>query len=220
MSRSTLLGAGALLAAPVLVVVATLVQPTLSDDAAVQVAALADHRGAAIAALALGTVAGALLVAGTIWLAAAVAPAARRLALAGGALGVLGMLVVLFEDGVDAAGPSIVGALDPAQATAALHRIESSAAVSALEPVTIVGCVGFALLAAAAARAGVARAAAAALFVGTCVETAGFATGTRALVVAGFAVLLAGAVAAARTLAAPGLGAPSGSALEAEASAA
>ncbi|HET7046141.1 MAG TPA: hypothetical protein VFI37_14940 [Gaiellaceae bacterium] len=200
MSKTTLAGAGALLAAPILVIVATLVRPTVSEDAADQVAALTDHRGAVIAGLAIGVVAAVLLIAGTVWLAAAVASYGRNLALWGGILGVLGMLVVLFEDGVTAAAPSVVGVLDPAQATAVVDRIGSSAGVEAVEPVSIVAAIGLTLLAIGVVRAGCARIAAASLAIGAFVETAGFATGTRAVVVVGFVLLFLGSAAAVRTL--------------------
>src|SRR5258708_17900275 len=99
-SKSTTAGALALLAAPILVIVATLAQPTLSGDAAKQVAALTDHRGAMITGMALGLIAVVLLIAGIIWLALALAPRAPRLAMIGGALGVFGLPLVLFESGV------------------------------------------------------------------------------------------------------------------------
>ena len=70
MSKPTLAGVSALLAAPLFVLVGVAVLPTVSDDAAAQVAALTDHRGAMIAGLTLQTVALALLIAGVVWLAA------------------------------------------------------------------------------------------------------------------------------------------------------
>lgn len=106
LSKSTFAGSFALLAAPIVVVAATLAQPTLSESAAKQVAALTDHRSAAIAGMALNLIAVVLLIAGTVWLALALAQHAPRLATAGGVLGVLGTLVVLFEDSVVAAAPS------------------------------------------------------------------------------------------------------------------
>src|SRR5690348_1538747 len=115
-SKSMTAGAVALLAAPIVVIASTLAQPTLSDDAASQVAALTSHRAAMITAMALNSIAVALLIGGVIWLALALAPRAPRLATAGGILGVFGLLAVLFENGAAAAGPAIVGALDPIQA--------------------------------------------------------------------------------------------------------
>ena len=102
-------------------IAATLVQPTLSDNAAKQVAALTDHCSAVIAGMALNMIAVVLLIAGTVWLAFALAQRAPRMAMAGG---VLGALVVLFEDSVATAGPSIVKGLDRAQATAVIDRIQ------------------------------------------------------------------------------------------------
>ena len=123
MLRTTRAAAAALLAAPAVAIVAAVVQPTLSDDPARQLHALTDHRAAAIAGLALNTVAIVLLIAGVIWLALAISRRAPRLAMAGGTLGVLGSLTVLFENGVAAAAPSVVRGLDPGTATAALERV-------------------------------------------------------------------------------------------------
>ena len=164
-SKSMTAGAVALLAAPIVVIASTLAQPTLSDDAASQVAALTSHRGAMITAMALNSIAVALLIAGVIWLALALAPRAPRLALAGGVLGVFGLLAVLFENGVAAAGPAIVGGLDPIQATAVLDRIHSGA-LSALGPLAVTGDIGLALLGIAAVKAGAPRWAGAAIVVG------------------------------------------------------
>jgi hypothetical protein len=199
-SKSTFAGAAALLAAPVVVVAATLAQPTLSGDAAKQAAALADHRGAVIAGMAANTIGVVLLVAGLIWLAFALAPRAPRLAMAGGVLGVLGLLIVLFENSVRAAGPAIVGALDQARATAVLDRINSGAAISALEPLAILGDIGIALLGIAILKVGAPRWAAAAIVIGALGEGAGFAAGTKALVIISFALLFAGLLQAVRTL--------------------
>lgn len=201
MSKRTIAGAVALLAAPIIVIAATLAQPTLSDDAARQVAALTGHRGAMITSMALNSIAVVLLIAGIIWLALALAPRAPRLALAGGVLGVFGLLVVLFENGVAAAFPAIAGALDPIQAAFVLDRIHSGA-ITALGPLSIVGDIGLALLGLAAVKAGAPRWAGAAIAIGALAEGAGFATGTKALVIIAFAVLFLGLLQAVRTLAA------------------
>jgi hypothetical protein len=200
--KSTIAGAAALLAAPVVVIAATLAQPTLSGDAAKQVAALTEHRGAVIAGMAASTIGVVLLIAGLIWLAFAIAPRAPRLAMAGGVLGVLGLLIVLFENSVRAAAPAIVGALNRAQATAVLDRINSGAAISALEPLAILGDIGIALLGIAVVKAGAPRWAAAAIVVGAVGEGVGFATDTKALVVISFALIFVGLLQAVRTLAA------------------
>ena len=199
LSKSTFAGAAALLAAPIAVIAGTLAQPILSGDAATQVAALTVHRGPMIAGMTLRTTGLILLIAGTVWLALTIAPRAPRLAMAGGVLGVLGSLVVLFENGVGAAAPAIVDTLDRAQATAVLDRI-STGAISALDPLAILGDIGIALLGIAVARAGAARWAAAAIVIGALGEGAGFATGTKALVIISFALLFAGLLQAVRTL--------------------
>jgi hypothetical protein len=198
-SKSTFAGAAALLAAPIVVIAGTLAQPTLSGDAATQVAALTVHRGPMIAGMTLTTTGLILLIAGTVWLALTIAPRAPRLAIAGGVLGVLGSLVVLFENGVGAAAPAIVDTLDRAQATAVLDRINTGA-ISALEPLSILGDIGIALLGIAVARAGAPRWAAVAIVIGALGEGAGFATGTKALVIISFALLFAGLLQAVRTL--------------------
>ena len=199
LSKSTFAGAAALLAAPIVVIAGTLAQPTLSDDPATQVAALTAHRGPMIAGMTLRTTGLILLIAGTVWLALTLAPRAPRLAMAGGVLGVLGSLVVLFENGVGAAAPAIVDTLDRAQATAVLDHINTGA-ISALDPLSILGDIGVALLGIAVARAGAPRWAAAAIVIGAVGEGAGFATGTKALVIISFALLFAGLLQAVRTL--------------------
>jgi hypothetical protein len=199
LSKSTFAGAAALLAAPIVVIAGTLAQPTLSDDPATQVAALTVHRGPMIAGMTLRTTGLILLIAGTVWLALTLAPRAPRLAMAGGVLGVLGSLVVLFENGVGAAAPAIVDTLDRAQATAVLDHINTGA-ISALDPLSILGDIGVALLGIAVARAGAPRWAAAAIVIGAVGEGAGFATGTKALVIISFALLFAGLLQAVRTL--------------------
>jgi hypothetical protein len=140
-----------------------------------------------------------LLIAGTAWLALTLASRAPRLAMAGGVLGVLGLLVVLFENSVGAAAPAIVDTLDRAQATAVLDHIAS--ANSALGPVSIAGDIGLALLGIAAVKAGAPRWAAALIVIGALGCGPGFATGTKALVIVSFALLFAGLLQAVRTLA-------------------
>jgi hypothetical protein len=199
LSKTTIAGAAALLAAPVVVIASALAQPTLSSDAVKQVAALAGHRAAASTGIALSIVAVALLIAGVVWLALALAPRASRLAMAGGVLAVLGLLVVLFENSVGAAAPAIVAGLSRAQATAVITSIHTGA-ISALEPLSILGDIGIALLGIAVARAGAPRWAAAAIVIGALGQGAGFATGTKALVIVSFALLFAGLLQAVRTL--------------------
>ena len=199
MPKRTIAGAVALLAAPIIAIAGTLAQPTLSDDAASQVAALTGHRGAMITGMALSSAAVVLLIAGIIWLALALAPRTPRLARAGGVLGVFGLLVVLFENGAAVAFPAIVGGLDRIQATFVLDRIHSGA-ITALGPLSIIGDIGLALLGLAAVKAGAPRWAGAAIAVGALAEGAGFATGTRALVIIAFGVLFLGLLQAVRPL--------------------
>lgn len=201
MSRTMLAGAVCLVAAPLLEIVSSIVMPTMSDDSGAVVSALRDHHGTMVTGLTLEMIALVLLIAGTVWLALALAPRAPRLAAAGGVVGVAGLLAILFANGMTAAAAPVVPALDPASAAAAVHAISGSAAVSALGPLSILHAVGLILLAAVLRR--VAAVGGIALVAGAIVETAGFATGTRALVIAGFAVFLAGALDVVRQLAVP-----------------
>jgi hypothetical protein len=200
LSKSTFAGVSALLAAPIVVIVANLVRPTISDDAAKQVVAFTDHRPAMIVGIALSAIAVVLLTAGIVWLALTLAPHAPNLAIAGGVLGVLGSLIVLFVTGVGAAAPAIVHGLNPAQATSTLQHIQSSPAVSGLEPLQLIGDIGVALLGIAATKAGAPRWAATAIAIGALGEGAGFGTGMKALVIVAFAVLFVGLAEAVRTL--------------------
>jgi len=202
MDPRSIAGATALLAAPVLGIAGALAQPTLSGDAARQVAALTGHRGPMIAGMTLSMIAIVLLIAGTVWLALTLAPRAPRLAMAGGVLGVLGLLVVLFENSVGAAAPAIADTLDRAQATAVLDRVQSSAPISALEPASILGNIGIALLGIAVAKAGAPRWAAAMIAIGALGYGPGFATGSKILVSISFALMFIGLVSAVRPLAA------------------
>jgi hypothetical protein len=205
LSKSSFAGAAALILAPLVVIPAVLVRPTLSDDAANQVAALTDHRQAMIIGNALTSIALVLLIAGIVWLALVLAPRAPSLAIAGGVLAVLGSLVVVFMSGVEAAAPAIVDRLDPARATATLERIQSSATVSGLGPTELLGNIGIALLGIAVIKAGAKRWAAAAIAIGALCEGAGFATHSKALVIGGFAILFVGLVQAVPSLvASPG----------------
>lgn len=204
-SKGRFAGAGALIAAPIIAIAANLVRPTLSDDAANQVAAFTEHRGAMIAGIALSAIAVGLLTGGIVWLSLQLARHAPRLALAGAVLGVFGSLLIMFLTGVSAAAPAIVHVLGPAQSTAALHSIQSSAAVTGLEPLQLLGDLGIALLGIAAITAGAPRWAGIAIAIGAIGEGAGFGTGTKAVVIGAFALLFVGLIEVVRTLvASPG----------------
>lgn len=200
-AKGTIVGALALLAAPIVVIASVLIQTTLSGDSAEQVTALTSHHAAMTVGMALNIIALALLIAGIIWLALAVAPRSPRLAWAGGVLSLFGLLVVLFENSVDAAAPAIASTLGPAQAAAVLDHIHSGA-ISALEPLSLAGDIGIALLGIAAVKAGGRRWAGAAIAIGALGEGAGFATGTKALVIISFAFLFVGLLQVVRTFAA------------------
>lgn len=195
MSKTSRAGAAALIAAPILVIVAVLVLTTLSDDAANQVAAFADHHGAMVTGSVLQGISIVLLIAGAGWLASVLVPHARTLGLAGGVLAVLGSLPVVYDDGVHAA----IGAVASNQS--AVDQILSSAGAKAVEPFSLLGDVGLALLGIAAAKAGAPRWTAVAVVIGALGEGAGFATGTKPLVVAAFALLFAAFVVIVRAVA-------------------
>jgi hypothetical protein len=191
MHRPNLAGATALVAAPVLAIIGIAVSPTMSNQSADQVTAVSVHHFASGLGLTLQTLAAVLFIAGIAWLALAVAERSPKLALAGGILGVGGLLIVLFEDGVSATTPAIASGLDHAAATGLLDRVHSGA-LAGLEPVSLLGDLGLALLGFAAVKAGASQWTAAAITVGAFGESAGFATGNKPLLLISFAVLLAG----------------------------
>jgi hypothetical protein len=199
-SKTSLAGAASLLGAPLVVIVAALVSTTLSDEAGDQVAAFGSHHGAMVAGAFLQGLSILLLIAGAGWLAVVLAPRARSLAVAGGAFAVLGSLPVVYDDGVHAAVAALASGLDPAQPTATIDRVLSSAGVKAVEPFSLLGDLGLALLGIAAAKAGAPRWTAAAIVIGAFGEGAGFATATKPFVIGAFALLFVGLAAVVRTL--------------------
>lgn len=188
MSTSARAGAGALIIGALLGFIGYAVLPTLSDDAADVVPALTNHRSGMITGLTLQTFGIALLIGGLVWLAITLAPSAPRLATVGGVTGVAGALVVLFEDGLSAASPSLVGGLHGAQATSAVHHVNTSI-VAGLDPVSVLFAIGIALLAFASVKAGAPRWVGPVLTAGVLVQTVGFAAAVRPLVLVGFAAL-------------------------------
>jgi hypothetical protein len=188
MSKSARAGAAALVAGPVIGLVAMIVLPTLSDDAADIVAALSAHHSAMIAGLTLQTLSIPIMVAGIVWLATTLTASSPRLAITGGILGAAGGLVILFEDGLTDAAPSIVSSLDAGHASAALHQLHSSVATS-IDPFALLLDVGVACLAFAAVRAGAPRWVAVALTVTAVAQGVGFAAASRPVVTVAFAAM-------------------------------
>lgn len=186
MSKAARAGAAALIAGPVIGLIATIVLPTLSDDAGDVVTATASHHSAMIAGLTLQTLSIPVMIAGVVWLATALAPKAPRLAVAGGIVGVAGAFVILFEDGLTDAGPSIVGSLDSAHAAVALHQVSSSTA-AAIDPLALLFDLGVALLAFGAVKIGVQRWVAVALTVSAVAQGVGFGAGARPIIAVAFA---------------------------------
>jgi hypothetical protein len=196
-------GAIALVAAPLVAITGIAIAPTMSDDAANQVTAFTAHHSAMVLGFTVLTLAVFLLIAGTAWLALAVNEQSPRLALTGGILGIGGLLVVLFEDGVSAATPAIATGLNHVAATALITRVHSGA-ITALEPLSIVGDIGLAVLGFAAVKAGAPRWTSVVIAVGAMGEGVGFASGTKPLLLIMFTMLLVGlAGACANLVAAP-----------------
>ncbi len=199
MHKPTAAGATALVVAPLVAITGVAITPTMSDDAAKQVTALTAHHAAMVVGFTVLTLAVSLLIAGTAWLALVVKEQSPRLAITGGVLGVGGFLVVLFEDGVSAATPAIATGLNHAAATALITRVHSGA-ITALEPLSIVGDIGLAVLGFAAVKAGAARWTSLAITAGALGEGLGFATGTKPLLLTTFTVLLVGLAGACASL--------------------
>lgn len=186
MSNRARAGAAVLVVAPLLGVITTLMAPTLSDDSTEVLTATTAHHAAMVAYLTMEPVGITLMLAGLVWLTATLLPHAPRLALTGGILGSLGGLVILFEDGLAAAGPSVVSALDPTNAAAALHQMHSSAA-SAIEPLALLLDAGIAVLGFAAVKAGAPRWIPPVLTVAALAEGLGHPAASRPLLAVGFA---------------------------------
>ncbi len=199
MHKPTVAGATALVVAPVLAIAGIAVSPTMSNESADQVTALTVHHSSMILGLALQTLAVGLLIAGTAWLALVVRERSPKWALAGAALGIGGLLIVLFEDGVSATAPAIVSGLDHSGATGLLDRIHSGA-LAGLEPLSLLGDIGLAVLGIAAVKAGAARWTSAAIAVGALGGGAGFASGSKPLLLIAFSLLLVGLAGACATL--------------------
>lgn len=200
MSNRSLTGAAALLAAPLAIIAAALIIPTLSDEATDQVAALDHHRTAMLTGMTLQMVTVVLFIAGAVWLALTVGRHAPRLAYAGGVLAVGGGLLVLFVDAMHVAVAAATLHLGAGQATLVADRILSSRVVTIVEPLQMLQDLGFVLLATAVAKAGAPKWAATAIAIGAVGEAAGFGAESRAVVAVAFAVMLAGLVPAVRTL--------------------
>jgi hypothetical protein len=192
-------GATALVVAPLVAIIGIAITPTVSDDAAKQVSAFTAHHSAMVLGFSALTLAVCLFVAGTVWLALVLKEQSPRLALTGGVLGVGGLLVVLFEDGVSAATPAITTGLNHAAATALITRVHSGA-ITALEPLSIVGSLGLALLGFAAVKTGAAWWTSVAIAVGALGEGVGFAAGNKPLLLITFTVLMVGLAGACASL--------------------
>lgn len=188
MSKPARAGAAALVAGPIIGLIAVIVLPTLSDDAGDIVAALTAHHSAMITGLTLQTLSIPVMIAGVVWLATTLAANAPGLALAGGVLGVAGGLVILFEDGLTDAAPSIVSSLDSNHATVALQQLHSGTAAG-IDPLALLFDVGVALLAFAAVKVTAPLWLAIALTLSAVAQGVGFGAGSRPIVAVAFAAL-------------------------------
>ena len=106
---------------------------------------------------------------------------------------------MLFENGVAATASAIVAGLDHATATRLLDHIHTGA-IAGLEPLSLLGDLGLALLAIAAVKAGAAQWTPAAIAVGAIGTGVGFATGNKPLLLITFAILLVGLAGASASL--------------------
>lgn len=199
MSAYARTGATCLVLAPIAGVVSVVVGTPVSSKAADQATAYVHHPAATHLGLAINAIAATLLVGGLVWFARVAYQHSPRLAMAGGALGVLGMLAVLFDDAVHVAGSVMVSDMSTAQATTALDPLTSGGVV-AVGPLSELGDIGIILLAIAALRFGLPRWAAAVLCAGVIGEGLGFATGSRYLAAAGFALTFVGLATVVRTV--------------------
>jgi hypothetical protein len=192
MSAYSRAGATCLVLAPVAGLVSALAGVPVSGKTADLASSFTDHPSTARLGLALNAIAATLLVGGIIWFAMICHPRAPRLAMAGGTLGVLGMLSVLFDDAVHVCGSLVVDGLSTDQARTALGPL-TSGGVFAVGPLSELGDIGLVLLAIAALRLGLPRWAAAVLCLGVIGEGVGFGAGSRYLVATGFALTAVGA---------------------------
>jgi hypothetical protein len=199
MSAYSRAGATCLVLAPVAGIASVLAGVPVSGKAGDLASTFIDHPSAARLGLALNAVAATLLVGGIVWFALNCHGCSPRLALAGGTLGVLGMLAVLFDDAVHVCGSLVVDGLSVAQAKTALGPL-TSGGVFAVGPLSELGDVGLILLAIAALRIGLPRWSAVVLCVGVIGEGLGFGAGSRYLVAAGFALTALGMVMVVRTV--------------------
>lgn len=199
MSALSRAGATCLVLAPLAGLVSVVVTKTVSGKATEQATAYLEHPGATHLGFAINAIAATLLVGGIVWFAWIAYERSPRLAVAGGVLGVLGMLAVLFDDAVHVAGSLVVGGMSTDAATTALHPL-TSGGVFAVGPLSELGDVGIILLAIAAVRRGLPRWAAVVLCVGVIGEGAGFGAGSRYLAAAGFALTAIGLAMVVRTV--------------------
>lgn len=199
MSSYSRAGAVCLVLAPLAGLVSVLLAATVSGKAADLASAFVEHPTATQVGLAINAVAATLLIGGVVWFAWIAYQRSPRLAMAGGVLGVLGLLAVLVDDAVHVTGSVMVQGMSTADASRALAPL-TSGGVFAVGPLSELGDVGIILLAVAALRFGLPRWAAAVLCAGVVCEGLGFASGSRYLAAAGFALTAVGLATVVRTV--------------------
>jgi hypothetical protein len=199
MSTHARTGAICLVLAPIAGFISVAIGAPVSGKAADQATRYVHHSAATQLALMINAIAVTLLVGGVVWLAWVAYERSPRLAMAGGTLGVLGMLAVLFDDAVHVAGSVMVEGMSTTQATTALGPLTSGGVV-AVGPLSELGDVGIILLAIAALRFGLPRWAAGVLCAGVIGEGLGFAVGSRYVAAAGFALTVVGLATVVRTV--------------------
>lgn len=189
-----------LVAAPLLAIVSTLLQPSMKDDGGTaQLSAMATHHGRGVASLALQLATVATLVVAVLALASL---ASRRLpgwSAIGAALAIVGLLDLLFTAALTAVQLEMVTpGMDRGQMLALSHRM-THGALGVTGPLTVLLAAGLVVLAAALRNSGkLGTSASVAIALGGILQPIGFAAGVRALAVLSFVLLLAGFAAAAR----------------------
>jgi hypothetical protein len=193
-SRLRAVARACLVAAPLLAIVSTLLQPSMDDDGgAAQLSALAAHHGRGVAAVALQIATVATLVVAVVALASLAARRLRGWAAIGSALAIAGLLDLLFSAALSAVQLEMVTAgMDRGEMLALSHRISHGAA-GVTGPVSILLAAGLVVLAVALRRSGaLGMGAAVAIALGAILQPIGFAAGVRVVAVLSFVLLLAG----------------------------
>ncbi len=196
-------GAACLLVGALAGFASVLIEPTISDKAADQAAAISAHAGAVHAGIAVNAVGAVLLVGGLIWLAGVASKSAMALAVSGGVVAVLGLLAVMLDNGIQLAGSVVAEGLGTNQATTLLQPLDSGGVATA-GVISVLNDIGMILLGVALLKTSVPKWAGAVVIVGAVVQAAGFGSGKHYVAAVGFALLFFGFAATVRAIFASG----------------